>query len=163
MAWLPHNFIQSEVNATCKNQLSCCRQVWFVIGKTHNVTIQLVLQKSGKISYSGCCPFLFLLYLYTLSLFFDTEPSLFMCVNTLKKVPLKIEGKAGRAVASISSDYFESLLLPQLLRGENDSKQSDEIQARSDSYIIKRIGDCLPEFRLLLRSLAMWIGLGDWT
>ena len=32
-------------------------------------------------------------------------------------------------VAWISSDYFESLLLPQLLRGENDSKQSDEFQA----------------------------------
>ena len=31
-------------------------------------------------------------------------------------------------VAWISSDYFESLLLPQL-RGENDSKQSDEFQA----------------------------------
>ena len=31
----------------------------------------------------------------------------------------------------ISSDYFESLLLPQLLRGENDSKQSDEIQANA--------------------------------
>ena len=32
-------------------------------------------------------------------------------------------------VAWISSDYLESLLLPQLLRGENDSKQSDEFQA----------------------------------
>ena len=32
-------------------------------------------------------------------------------------------------VAWISSDYFDSLLLPQLLRGENDSKQSDEFQA----------------------------------
>ena len=32
-------------------------------------------------------------------------------------------------LAWISSDYFESLLLPQLLRGENDSKQSDEFQA----------------------------------
>ena len=31
-------------------------------------------------------------------------------------------------LAWISSDYFESLLLPQL-RGENDSKQSDEFQA----------------------------------
>ena len=31
-------------------------------------------------------------------------------------------------LAWISSDYFESLLLAQL-RGENDSKQSDEIQA----------------------------------
>ena len=30
---------------------------------------------------------------------------------------------------SRSSDYFKSLLLPQLLRGENDSKQSDEFQA----------------------------------
>ena len=30
-------------------------------------------------------------------------------------------------VAWISSDYFESLLLPQL-RGENDSKHSEEIQ-----------------------------------
>ena len=29
----------------------------------------------------------------------------------------------------ILSAYFESLLLPQLLRGENDSKQSDEFQA----------------------------------
>ena len=32
-------------------------------------------------------------------------------------------------IAWISSDYFESLLLPQLLRGENDSKESDEFQA----------------------------------
>ena len=32
-------------------------------------------------------------------------------------------------VAWNSSDYFESLLHPQLLRGENDSKQSDEFQA----------------------------------
>ena len=32
-------------------------------------------------------------------------------------------------VAWILADYFESLLLPQLLRGENDSKQSDEFQA----------------------------------
>ena len=37
--------------------------------------------------------------------------------------------KASLLVAWISSDYFESLLLPQLLRGENDSKQSDEFQA----------------------------------
>ena len=81
MAWLRHNFIQSEVNATCKNQLSCCRQVWFVIGKTHNVAIQLVLQKCGKIIYSGCCPFLFLLYLYTLSLFW-TQNLHCLCVWT---------------------------------------------------------------------------------
>ena len=32
-------------------------------------------------------------------------------------------------VAWISPDYFESLLFPQLLRGENDSKQSDELHA----------------------------------
>ena len=32
-------------------------------------------------------------------------------------------------LAWIPSDYFESLSLPQLLRGENDSKQSDEFQA----------------------------------
>ena len=32
-------------------------------------------------------------------------------------------------IAWNSSDYFESLLLPQLLRRENDSKQSDEFQA----------------------------------
>ena len=32
-------------------------------------------------------------------------------------------------IAWISSDYFQSLLLLQLLRGENDSKQSDEFQA----------------------------------
>ena len=36
-------------------------------------------------------------------------------------------------IAWISSDYFESLLLPQLLRGENDSKQSDEFQASDHS------------------------------
>ena len=33
------------------------------------------------------------------------------------------------SLAWISSDYFESLSLSNLLRGENDSKQSDEIQA----------------------------------
>ena len=33
-------------------------------------------------------------------------------------------------VAWISSDYFKLLLLPQLLRGENDLKQSDEFQAK---------------------------------
>ena len=37
---------------------------------------------------------------------------------------------AQRALAWISPDYFESLLLLQLLRGENDSKQSDEFQAK---------------------------------
>ena len=158
MAWLRHNFIQSEVNATCKNQLSCCRQVWFVIGKTHNVAIQLVLQKCGKISYSGCCPFLFLPYLYTLSLFL-TQNLHCLCVWTPSSVPLKIEGKAGRTVAWISSDCFESLLLPQLLRAENDSKQSDEIRLGRPGLHSKT----LPEFRLLLRSLVMWIGLGDWT
>ena len=44
-------------------------------------------------------------------------------------------------VAWISSDYFESLLLPQL-RGENDSKQSDEFQAKGEavqsSYKVKQ-------------------------
>ena len=38
-------------------------------------------------------------------------------------------------LAWISSDYFESLILPQLLRGENDSKQSDDIQANDWLYI----------------------------
>ena len=37
------------------------------------------------------------------------------------------------AIAWISSDYFESLLL---LRGENDSKQSDEFQATAASEIV---------------------------
>ena len=37
------------------------------------------------------------------------------------------------SVAWISSDYFESLLLPQLLRGENDSKQPDEFQAKASA------------------------------
>ena len=37
------------------------------------------------------------------------------------------------SVAWISSDYFESSLLPQLLRGENDSKQSDEFQAKASA------------------------------
>ena len=34
-------------------------------------------------------------------------------------------------IAWISSDYFESLLLP----GENDSKQSDEFQASLFDYL----------------------------
>ena len=37
--------------------------------------------------------------------------------------------------ARISSDYFVSLLLPQL-RGENDSKESDEFQATNTSHYI---------------------------
>ena len=37
-----------------------------------------------------------------------------------------------QSVAWISSDYFESLLLPQL-RGENDSKQLDEFQANQSA------------------------------
>ena len=47
-------------------------------------------------------------------------------------------------IAWISSDYFESLLLPQLLRGENDSKQSDEFQA---TYLPKMSisGQIVPE------------------
>ena len=45
------------------------------------------------------------------------------------KTCLEFSRSWGR-LAWISSDYFESLLLPQLLRGENDSKQSDEFQAR---------------------------------
>ena len=42
-------------------------------------------------------------------------------------------------VAWISSDYFESLLQPQLLRGENKSKQSEEIQARDNGHWIQNI------------------------
>ena len=37
-----------------------------------------------------------------------------------------------KTLAWISSDYFESLLLPPL-RGENDSKQLDEFQATKTS------------------------------
>ena len=45
-------------------------------------------------------------------------------------------------VAWISSDYFESLLLPQtLLRGENDSKQSDEFQATIFGGVSKILGE----------------------
>ena len=49
-------------------------------------------------------------------------------------------------LAWISSDYFESLLLPQLLRGENDSKQSDEIQV-NDWLYINRFYEKKMEFR----------------
>ena len=44
-------------------------------------------------------------------------------------------------VAWISSDYFESLLLPQLLRGENDSKQSDEFQAKTMVVVTRNLVD----------------------
>ena len=43
--------------------------------------------------------------------------------------PLKFWGVRQFLLAWISSDYLESLLLP-LVRGENESKQSDEIQAK---------------------------------
>ena len=36
----------------------------------------------------------------------------------------------GWPITWISSGYFELLLLPRLLRGENDSKQLDEFQAK---------------------------------
>ena len=42
-------------------------------------------------------------------------------------------------LAWISSDYFESLSLPQLLRGENDSKQSDEVQAKEGHVLTKYV------------------------
>ena len=46
-------------------------------------------------------------------------------------------------LAWISSDYFESLLLPQLLREENDSKQSDEFQANlKQFYFSKQENEC---------------------
>ena len=60
-------------------------------------------------------------------------------------------GDRVRLIAWISSDYFESLLLPQE-RGENDSKQSDEFQAIaiSGTLIGDRLmeGDCLIQGRL---------------
>ena len=39
------------------------------------------------------------------------------------------------------SDYFESLLVPQLLRGENDSKQSDEFRATGSRHLLKTVND----------------------
>ena len=60
-------------------------------------------------------------------------------------------------IAWISSDYFESLLLPQLLRGENDSKQSDEFQATTntaDGHILKSLTvDVFYNFTPLIRPL----------
>ena len=38
-------------------------------------------------------------------------------------------------LAWISSDYFKSLLLPKLLRGENDLEQSDEFQATGQYHL----------------------------
>ena len=58
----------------------------------------------------------------------------------MTKLWLKSTNWSGKKLAWISSDYFESLLLPQLLRGENDSKQSDEFQARKKpEYTILQI------------------------
>ena len=60
-------------------------------------------------------------------------------------------------IAWISSDYFESLLLPQLLRGENDSKQSDEFQATTNTangHILKSLPvDVFYNFTPLIRPL----------
>ena len=61
-------------------------------------------------------------------------------VNT-KRAPVSVWNRSARRLERVAhgkclwlwntraSDYFESFLLPQLLRGENDSTQSDEIQA----------------------------------
>ena len=61
-------------------------------------------------------------------------------VNT-KRAPVSVWNRSVRRLERVAhgkclwlwntraSDYFESFLLPQLLRGENDSTQSDEIQA----------------------------------
>ena len=58
----------------------------------------------------------------------------------MTKLWLKSTNWSGKKLAWISSDYFESLLLPQLLRGEHDSKQSDEFQARKKpEYTILQI------------------------
>ena len=35
----------------------------------------------------------------------------------------------------VDSYYFESLLFPQLFRGENDSKESDEFQAKQNRHL----------------------------
>ena len=48
--------------------------------------------------------------------------------------------KSETRLAWISSDYFESLLLPQLLKGENDSNQSDEFQAKTRPFRILHLG-----------------------
>ena len=40
-----------------------------------------------------------------------------------------------RSTQKLEKSSLESLLLPQLLRGENDSKQSDEFQAISETEI----------------------------
>ena len=58
------------------------------------------------------------------SKFTKRKRKLLFCVPVLTPQNVKLVV----VVAWISSDYFESLLLPQL-RGENDSKQSDEFQA----------------------------------
>ena len=50
-------------------------------------------------------------------------------IPQVKRIDLRNYQYSDVHVAWISSDYFELLLLPQLLRGENDSKQSDEFQA----------------------------------
>ena len=60
-------------------------------------------------------------------------------------------------IAWISSNYFESLLLPQLLRGENDWKQSDEFQATTNTangHILKSLPvDVFYNFTPLIRPL----------
>ena len=76
--------------------------------------------------------------------------SFFSFSNNGKKI------KNSKILAWISSDYFESLLLPQLLRGENDSKQSDEFQASKISLLAVYRIFCIFEADFKIRKMKKW-------
>ena len=80
-----------------------------------------------KTLYWACnCSWLLVIY----SFMSDKQAAVIYRQVASKSWPImKKQHLSSFVVAWISSDYFESLLLPQLLRGENDSKQSDEFQA----------------------------------
>ena len=79
---------------------------------------------SISFNLSNVDKFLWSWILRIVSKFGKRKRKLLFCVPVLTPQNVKLVV----VVAWISSDHFESLLLPQL-RGENDSKQSDEFQA----------------------------------
>ena len=78
-------------------------------------------------------------------------------VTSLVLSPCAFHPSSPQRVAWISSGYFESLLLPQLLRGENDSKQSDVFQATQRAENVKSIVHfpCNSVFEIKLNAFSI--------
>ena len=83
------------------------------------------------------------------------RPHYFSIISDLRSILRNmlpfINQKKPKSVAWISSDYFKSLLLPQSLRGENDSKQSEEFQA-TKSGVLNLFDRCILKILIIMPS-----------